>query len=63
MKLKNLRPLGRFNNESLNKTVNIYSGTRVGYGTDITFYYKFGKRIVIDDREYYDNWVRIGART
>lgn len=58
MKLKNIRDIGRFINSD-GKSVNIKKGTKVGYGVDIIFYLFRHKRVIINDKEFYECWTRV----
>jgi SH3-like domain-containing protein len=59
MKLSNIRNLGRFHNKEQNKTVNIRTGRKVGYGVDLLFYLKSGSRVFVSDKDFYDNWEKV----
>lgn len=59
MKLSNIRKMGRFKNELLKKEVNIWKGFRKGYGTSHYFYYYRGKKVLIPQNEYFENWIKL----
>lgn len=62
MKLSNIRPIGRYLNQSLRKDVNLHRGKVVGRGTDVTFYLVRGSRVIVSEADLYGgNWARIHA--
>lgn len=56
MKLSHIRPLGRFKDKETGKVVNVKKGRRVNRSTDILFYLYRGNRVIIPDRDFYENW-------
>lgn len=57
MRLSNVYSVGRYRNKETLKVVNVKSGRRVGRSVDVLFYLLKGKRVVINDREFYsDTW-------
>lgn len=59
MKLTNIRKMGRYKNTKTGQVYNIHKGKKVGYGVDVIFYYKSGKRIFIDDLDYHHHHEKI----
>ena len=55
MKLRNVRPLGRYKNTETNKEYNIKKGQRVQRSTDHIFYLYRGSRVFIEDKDFYSN--------
>ncbi len=53
MKLRNVRPVGRYKNTQTGKEYNIKQGTRVGRSTDHYFYLYMGKRQFLSDAEFH----------
>lgn len=56
MKLTNLRMLGRFQHKETKQQVNLHKGQRVGRGTDVHFYLRSGKRVLVSEQERYSDW-------
>ena len=56
MKLTRVRKIGRYTNPETGRKVNVHKGTKVGYGTDALFFIRSGKRVVINDSEFYREW-------
>ena len=59
MKLKNIRPVGRYLNNETGKTYNVKKGRRVGRSTDHYFYLYRNKRQYINDADFYNNYTKI----
>ena len=59
MKLTNIRLIGRHLNKETGKKYNVHQGRKKGYGVDVLFFYRSGKRIVIADNDFYDNHTKI----
>lgn len=59
MKLTDIREKGRFHNRFSGQTVNIKIGRKKGYGVDLLFYTRSGKRVFISDRDFANEWRRI----
>ncbi len=54
MKLMRIRRLGKYRNPATQRPVNVWMGRKKGYGVDILFYYYRGKRVVIEDIDFYN---------
>lgn len=60
MKLTNVRRLlGRYRNEATGQEVNFHRGRQVGRSVDVTFYLRFGKRVLVSDAEQAGDWKRV----
>jgi hypothetical protein len=58
-KLSNIRPLGRYQDKTTGKEVNVKKGHNKQRGTDVLFYLYQNKRVVINDRDFYTNFKKI----
>ena len=58
-KLKNCRKVGRYMNPVTGTPMNVHQGRQVGRSVDIYFYYRSGKRRVVGDSEFHNNWEKI----
>lgn len=58
-RLTNIRPMGRFKNETTGQTYNVKKGRDPKRGTDHYFYLYRGKRQYIDDAEYFNSHIKI----
>lgn len=61
MKLTRIRPVGRYINPNTGRPVNVKTGRRVGRSVDIKFYLLQGTRMLINDREFSENWNKENA--
>lgn len=52
-KLSNLVLIGRYKGEETTKPVNVCKGRRKGYGTDHYFFYRSGKKVLINQADFY----------
>lgn len=59
MKLRNVRSIGRYKNTETSKEYNIKKGTKVGRSTTHYYYLYRGSRILINDKDFFDNYQRI----
>lgn len=59
MKLSDIRRLGRYKHKLTLQEVNIHKGRRVGRSVDIIFYLRYGGRIIVDDKEFYHDWIKV----
>lgn len=59
MKLTNIRNLGRYKNTITGKEYNIKTGRRKSRSTDHKFYLYRGKRVFINDSEFYNTYKKI----
>lgn len=59
MKLRNIRNVGRFRNEITKQEYNVKIGRRQGRSTDHYFYLYRGKRMFINDADYFNNHTKI----
>lgn len=59
MKLSRIRILGRYTNPETNRAVNVHRGRRKARGTDHMFYVHSGRRVFINDADFYSNWKRV----
>jgi len=61
MKLTNIRIVGRYVNPETGRAVNVHKGRKKGYGCDVLFWLKSGKRQLITDRDFYHDWEKCDA--
>ncbi len=61
MRLTNLRKIGRFINPETGRPVNVHQGRQVGRSNDVLFYLVSGKRQIITDRSFYNDWRKADA--
>lgn len=59
MKLQNIRLMGRYRHRVTKQEVNIHKGQQVGRGTDVYFYLRQGKRVLIGASERFEYWVNV----
>lgn len=59
MKLSNLRRRGRYINPETGRPVNVHVGRNVQRGTDIHFFLRSGKRVLISDRDLFTTWEKV----
>ena len=59
MRLRNIRPLGRYENNETGKAYNVKTGRRVGRSTDHIFYLYRQKRQYINDADFYSNYTKL----
>jgi len=53
MKLTNIRNVGRYRNTETDKEYNVKKGQQKGRSVDILYYLYRGKRIIIQDMDFY----------
>lgn len=53
LRLTNIRTVGRYRNTETLKEYNVKIGRKKGYGIDILFYLYRGKRVIIQDIDFY----------
>jgi len=59
LRLTNIRKLGRYQNNLDNRKLNIYKGRKKGRSIDVIYYLYRGKRILINDSDFYQNYEKI----
>jgi len=57
MKLTNRRLLGRYFNPETHRPVNVYKARKAGYGTDVRFFIRSGKRVIIQESDFHALWI------
>lgn len=58
MKLRDIRPLGRYQRPD-GKEVNVKKGTQVGRSVSWYFYLFRNERVYIDQAEFYKDWKKV----
>lgn len=59
IKLRNIRPLGRYINPETGRAVSVKKGDRPGYGTTHHFYLFRYEKVLISQKDFYDNWKKV----
>ena len=59
MKLRNIRNVGRYVDSNTNKSYNVKKGDRVGRATSHYYYLFRGSRVLINDKDFFDNYEKI----
>ena len=59
MKLCNIRSIGRYINNNTKKEYNVKTGYRKQRGTSHKFYLYRGKRVFINDMDFYHNHTKV----
>ena len=59
MKLSNIQAMGRYRNPDTGTDVNVKVGRQVGRSVDVMFFIRSGKRVFINDREFWKFWTKV----